>query len=244
MKKILTSLSTIVITLAIVTAGALAYFTDWGNRIGTTFSEGELILKIRDQDERYKEGGVVGTWTAENMMPGDRWIFRTPFFKTPFVGLLSEGDIQGDYLEIACNYSVIEEDPRLESDTAWDTDLNPDRMAEQIIITKSVYFGIEGQENGKRTFCVDALQGKKYRFFNPFRRSCFGVFSAENDDWKIEDLDEDGKITFLDLKNDKLDNLPPPNKRAFYIMDIMFDANAGNDFQGDAFNLEMSFTLN
>ena len=231
------------VIVAVIIVGTIIYFTGWGSETGIAFSEGKLVLKIRDQDEKYKDGGVTGTWTVKNMMPGDRWVFKTPFLKTPFVGLLNEGDELGNYLEIACDYTVTEEKPCFESDTDCQTNDHPEKMAEQLIITKSIYFGTEEQGDKKKKFCIDALEGKKYRFFNPHRRSCFGVFTSEDSNWKIEDLDGDEKITFLDLENDKLENLPPPNKKAFYIMDLMFDANANNDFQGDTFNLEMNFTL-
>jgi len=48
------------------------------------------------------------------------------------------------------------------------------------------------------------------------------------------------------LKNDELDNLPPPSNVGMYDyeMSVKFAETAGNDFQGDTFDLTMIFTLN
>ena len=236
MNKIFNSL--LIIVVAIVVIGTAACFM--GDKIGITFSDAELVLKIRDQDEGYKEGGVVGTWKAENMLPGDGWAFDAPF-----VGLFNARDISSNHLEITCDYTVTEEDPCLESDTDWNTNLDPDKMAKEMIIMKSIYHGIE---NGA-SFCIDTLSGERFSSFDPVKRKCIGIFPSENPDWKINDQPDengnyDGKISFFDLKNDKLDNLPPPNAEVFYVMNVMFANDAGNDFQGDAFDLTMFFTSN
>ena len=63
---------------------------------------------------------------------------------------------------------------------------------------------------------------------------------------KISDVDEDGKITFYDLKNSPLTGLPIPartNGGTFFKLQVKFSEEAGNDFQGDTFNLTMIFTL-
>jgi len=60
-------------------------------------------------------------------------------------------------------------------------------------------------------------------------------------------MDNDGKITLYDLKQDPLDDLPASDdiEEEFQVrMRLKFDENAGNDFQGDTFNLTMIFTLN
>jgi len=68
-----------------------------------------------------------------------------------------------------------------------------------------------------------------------------------NEEWKISDMDGDGRITLYDLKMDTLVNLPSPDTQTNGItqldMKIMFDTSAGNDFQGDIFNLTIIFTL-
>ena len=230
--------SILIIGLVLVVAGTDTYtgafFVDVETSMDNTLSAGELDLKIRDQSEGYGDG-VTGTWTASEMKPGDEWEFDVPF-----AGLFNGGTVDGNHLEITCDYAVIEESPQTESDTQPDTNLHPEKMAKEMIITKSIYRG--STDDGK--FCINALNGKKYTSFNPVYRYCFGTILGESSDWKIEDIDGDGKITFYDLKMDKLDNLPAPDEETTYIMDVKFSETAGNDFQGDTFNLTMIFTLN
>ena len=223
-----------VVLVILVSFYAMAFFFDIETSKGNSFNARSLDLKIRDQDESYGDG-VVATWKAEDMKPGDKMVFDVPF-----VALSNAGSIKGDHLEITCNYSVIEEEPCLESDTDCFTNEHPDEMAKEMIITKAIY---RGYENG-RSFCINLLNGKKYPSYNSVYRYCFGYILEQNDDWKIQDVDGDGKITFYDLKNDPLDNLPPANEESRFIMDVKFDENAGNEFQGDTFNLVMIFTLN
>lgn len=234
MKKILVSLSIIGVVAGIAIGGTIAYFSDTETSAGNTFSAGTLDLKIRDQNEGYGHG-VVGTWTASDIKPGDEYEFSVPF-----AGLFNEGTIKGNHLEITDDFVVIEEDPCLEPDTDCYTDEHPEEMAKEIIITKSVY---RGTENGS-SFCINALNGKRYASFHASGRYCSGTILAISTDWQIEDIDGDGKITFYDLKTDKLDNLPAPNEETWYIMDVKFSDSAGNDFQGDTFDLTMIFILN
>ena len=82
-------------------------------------------LKLRDQDEPWQDG-VVATWTAANMAPGDEFAFDGSF-----VGLQSDG--RGK-IDITCLYQVFEESPQAQADTDPQTDLHPDRMAKQMAI--------------------------------------------------------------------------------------------------------------
>ena len=62
----------------------------------------------------------------------------------------------------------------------------------------------------------------------------------------ITDVDEDGQKTFYDLKNSPITGLPIPvvaNGATFFRLSVKFSEEAGNDFQGDTFNLTMIFTL-
>jgi predicted ribosomally synthesized peptide with SipW-like signal peptide len=62
----------------------------------------------------------------------------------------------------------------------------------------------------------------------------------------IVDVDMDGKKTFYDLKNSPVTGLPIPyvaNGGIFFRLSVKFSEEAGNDFQGDTFNLTMIFTL-
>ncbi len=61
----------------------------------------------------------------------------------------------------------------------------------------------------------------------------------------LTDNDGDG-IDLLELKQQGVDNLPAPDAVGdeYLYMVIKFSEYAGNDFQGDIFNLTMIFTLN
>lgn len=197
--------------ISLLIGGAtLAYFSDSESSTGNTFAAGTLDLRIRDQNEGWKDG-VTATWTATDMKPGDSYAFEVPF-----INLKNDGSIPANHMEITCDYSVIEESPQTESDTDPNTNLNPDKMAKQMVITRCTYYN---------SAIIDCL-------------------TDTNPKWQIEDKDGDGKITFFDLKNDKLDDLPAPDGTAGFEMSVKFDENAGNDFQGDTFDLTMIFTLN
>ncbi len=232
MKKILISISIIGIVAVIAIGGTIAYFSDTETSTGNTLTAGILDLKIKDGDESWGDG-VVGTWTAEDVKPGDKYDFLVP------MALLSKtyDSIGADHLEITCDYSVEEEDPCLESDMDCETNLHPEEMAKEMLITRCVY---------RDDTCINCLTGKEYDGYDTGNQVCTGIELGQSDDWKIEDQNSDGKISFYDLNQDKLDNLPPvPNTPFYYFeMGVKFAETAGNDFQGDIFSLDMIFTLN
>jgi len=185
-------------------AGTYAYFSDMGKSTGNTFTAGTMDLKIRDQDEGWKDG-VTATWTVSGMKPGDEFPFPDPIA----VGLGWTGTVTPSSLEITCDYSVVEESPQTPSDTDPYTNLNPDKMAKQMIITRFKYNGTDYVGS-------------------------------------IVDFDLDGKKTFYDLKNSPVTGLPVPvvaDGAMFFRLSVKFSEEAGNDFQGDTFNLTMMFTL-
>lgn len=233
MKKILLSLSIIGVVATIAIGGTIAYFSDTESSKGNTLTAGVLDLKIRDQDEAYGDG-ITATWTATDVKPGNEYKFLVPFVQLT----KTYGSIDADHLEITSDYLVIEENPCIESDTDCFTDEYPDEMAKEMLITRCVY-----KENAN---CIDCLTGQRHAGYNPINGICAGSVLETRNDWKIEDQNGDGKISFYDLKNDKLDNLPPvPNlSEPKFEMSVKFAESAGNDFQGDAFDLTMIFTLN
>ena len=206
MKRTLTVIVLIGIVALLAGVGTYSYFFDTATSTGNMFSAGTIgELKIIDWDELEWSDSVTATWTATDMKPGD----EVPF-ETEFVGLARiEGTITPSSLEITCNYSVIEETPQTQSDTDPHTNLHPDTMAKQMIITRFMYND------------TDYLGS-------------------------IVDVDEDGQKTFYDLKNSPVTDLPIPyvaNGGAFFRLSVKFSEEAGNDFQGDTFNLTMIFTL-
>jgi hypothetical protein len=188
-----------------------------------------MDLKIKTDGDW--SDGVTATWTATGMKPGDSYSFYTKY-----VDMKSEGSITPNHLEITSDYSVIEEDPCVESDTDCKTNEHPDEMAKEMLITRCVYHNAE--------WCFDCLTGEKWSDYSTATHECSGTKLGEDTKWKIENKSGDGKISFYDLKNDKLDDLIPPDGTTTFEMSVKFDESAGNDFQGDTFNLTMIFTLN
>jgi hypothetical protein len=174
---------------------------------------GRIDLKIRDQDEGWGDG-VQATWTASNMSPGDEFAFNGQF-----VGL--RGNVPG--IEIRCDYAVLEESLPVDTDTDPHTNLHPDSMAKYMVITGCIYRNARWQ--------IDCLTGKYNRI------------PITNTRWRIDDVDHDGRLTFYDLKKDPLLNLPPPDgmNGSTFEMSVCFDRSAGNQFQGDTFNLSMVY---
>jgi hypothetical protein len=176
-----------------------------------------LDLKLSDQDERWRDG-VSGTWTASNMAPGDEFAFDGCFvgLTADFPRKVDKGDVG-----ISCQYNT------------W-TAAQPDRMAKYLVITACTY----SYTSNRQEWQINLLTGRATRV-SPGRGS-----TSFNRDWQIQDADRDGKITFSDLKRKPLSNLPYlDGDKASFEMSVRFDKTAGNEFQGDTFNLTMIYTL-
>jgi hypothetical protein len=189
-------------------------------------SHNRLDLKLMDQDEGWGDG-VVATWTASNMVPGDEFTFDGSF-----VGLRSN---KNSNVDITCIYEVFEEFPQAEADTDPGTNLHPDKMAKNMVITWCIY--------KNSTWQIDCLTGKLTIISRKGKAP--GLCCSHS--WRIRDIDRDGRITFYDLKQSTLSNLPLPDKGntndARFEVSVEFHQNAGNEFQGDTFNLAMLFRL-
>jgi hypothetical protein len=175
-----------------------------------------LDLKISDQDEAWGDG-VHGTWTAAGMAPGGEFSFDGHF-----VGLRGQFPRKADrgLLGITCDYN------------RW-SPAQPDKMAKYMVITRCIYSYTD--RYGERQ--IDCLTGKVIR---PYRQWC----PAADNDWKIQDFDRDGRITFYDLRKRPLKDLPSfPDDEATFEMSVRFHPDAGNEFQGDTFTLTMIYTL-
>jgi predicted ribosomally synthesized peptide with SipW-like signal peptide len=219
MRKILTAIFLVGLVATMAGAGIYAYFSDTETSTGNTFTAGTLDLKVSHSSAGSWSDGVSGTWTLSNMKPGDETPTASVFFK-------NFGSIASNTLEITCSYTVTEETPQTESDTDTHTDQHPDEMAKYMIITMMFY------RNDQLN--INCLTG-------------YDSYSGQTkDEWKINDANGDGKISLYELKLDPLILPSPdtqPNKITQLDMKIKFDENAGNDFQGDTFNLTMIFTL-
>ena len=220
MKRTLTAIVLIGIVALLAGAGIYAYFSSTRTSTDNMFTAGTLDLKVSRSSLGPWTDGVTGTWTLSNMKPGDETPTGSVFFK-------NFGSVASSTMEITCSYTVTEEMPRTESDTDPHTDEHPDEMAKYMIITTMIYRNDRVNINCSTGYDSYSKQTK--------------------DDWKINDANGDGKISLYELKLDPLINLPSPdtqpNKITQLDMSIKFDENAGNDFQGDIFDLTMIFTL-
>jgi len=219
-KKILASILIIAVASTLLGAGTIAYFSDTETSKGNTFTVATgPDLKLSHSSTGPWTDGVTGTWTLDDMEPGDETPLGQVFFKN--FGSASST------MTITCNYTVTEESPQTESDTDPNTDEHPDEMAKYMVITYIHY---------RNDYVdIDCLTGRDSG-------------GPVNEDWRITDTDTDGRITLHDLKQDPLVNLPSPDAQpeeyTHLDMRIKFDESAGNDFQGDIFDLTMIFTLN
>lgn len=218
-KKILASILIIAVASMLFGYGTHSYFSDTETSSGNTFTaDPGPDLKIKDfADGEDWRDGVTATWTMSDMKPGDT-VFGG-------VGLKNVGTV-ADHLEITCNYTIY--DPLgPESDTQEDTPA--DYMAKQMVIVKCVYYNDVWHIFSNGTHTGDPPEPSGYT----------------PNDWNITDVDNDGKITLYDLKNDPLDDLPfPSGYTTNFDMTLKFSEEAGSDFQGDTLNVTMIFTLN
>jgi predicted ribosomally synthesized peptide with SipW-like signal peptide len=220
-KKILASMLIIAVASTLLGAGTVAYFSDTETSKDNTFTVTTgPDLKLSHSSLDPWTDGVTGTWTLADMKPGDETLLAHVFFK-------NFGSAPSSTMTITCDYKVTEESPQTESDTDPHTDEHPDEMAKYMVIAYMHY------RNG--FVDIDCLTGRNSG-------------GPVNEDWRISDTDMDGRITLCDLKQDPLVNLPSPDTQPLKItqldMRIKFDEDAGNDFQGDIFDLTMIFTLN
>ena len=219
MKRALTGILLIVSVAMLAGAGTYAYFSSTRTSTGNTFTAGTLNLKLSNSSLGPWSDGVTGIWTLSNMMPGDETATASVFFK-------NFGSVASSTMEITCSYTVTEETPRAQSDTDPNTDQHPDEMAKYMIITTMIYRNDHVNINCSTGYDSYSKQTK--------------------DEWKVNDANGDGKISLYELKLDPLVLPSPdtqPNKITQLDMSIKFDENAGNDFQGDTFDLTMIFTL-
>ncbi len=218
--KMLTAILVAGLVATMAGAGIYAYFSDTETSSGNTFTAGTLDLKVSHSSTGPWTDGVTATWTLSNMKPGDKTPTASVFFR-------NFGSIKSSTMEITCDYSVVEEANPAESDTDPYTNEHPDEMAKYMVITSMWY------RNDQLN--INCLTGHD-------------EYSGETkEDWKVSDTDGDGRITLYDLKMDPLVNLPSPDTQPYLYtqldMKIKFNEDAGNEFQGDIFNLTMIFTL-
>lgn len=199
-------------------AGTWAYFSDTESSTVNTFQAGTFDLNLRDDNEDWSDG-VTASWAISNMKPGQETY--------GFVDAEVFGSVPANHLEIACDYTVTEESPAVESDTDPNTNAHPDEMAKCMVITYARY------QDG--VYDIDLLTGHNE----------IGAQETKTA-WQIKDVNNDGRITLYDFKRSSLNDLPlQPQLEQFTLkMKVKFDENSGNDFQGDTLNATLTFTAN
>jgi hypothetical protein len=140
-------------------------------------------------------------------------------FDEAFVALraMLSGGWGGSKITIGCDYNP------------WSYSL-PDHMAEYMEITRCIY--------RDSTWQINCLTGHMTRLFGG---------ATTNEDWRMQDTDGDSKLTFYDLKQRPLTNLPALKgcdmSGTRFEMSVRFHQSAGNEFQGSTFTLTMIYAL-
>lgn len=189
---------------------------------------GRTDFQIRDQNEVWGDT-VSATWVANNMAPGNNYSFDGSF-----VGLRSNGN---GIIAMSCDYLVDRQPASPKVGAYQQSNINPDEMAKQLIITRCVY--------KTNSWQIDCLTGVPTGMSAKDQRS---YCDSQDSRWRIQDVDHDGRITFYDLKHMPLTGLPLPGSAnniegTRFIMSVKFADSAKNDLQGDTFNLTMLYTF-
>jgi hypothetical protein len=220
--------SLVAVLAAMVAMGAAYTATECCTGTGQGGVHAQNIdLKIKDQDEPWRNG-VSSTWKALNMAPGTEYAFEGSF-----IGLRTSDKSS---IEVTCDYKVTEEVPGCEADSDKMTYRHPDNMAKQLILTRCIYKGNQWQ--------IDCLTGQWDVVALYSWKSYHGTNTS---DWKIKDSDNDGRITFFDLKEEALTNLPLPaasySSSARFEISVKFAESARNDLQGDTLTMDMVYSV-
>ena len=228
MKKFLMLAMAVVLALGMM-GGAFAYFTDVETSTGNTFTAGTFDMKIKESGSGVWEDGInIPVWHMEGMEPGVSYDYGA-------IDLKEYSSIVADHLEITCSYTAAEGDPTGDMDLVdQDNPATWDDFAKYMIITNLVY---------KDSTWQIVYDGTSWGTLGvpPYPPG------YSPGDWVVDDT-TDGVfgVSLADLKNDPLDNLPPPEGllEPEFDMTLIFSTDAGNGLQGDTLDLTMIFTLN
>jgi spore coat-associated protein N len=197
-----------------IAGSALAYFTDVETSTGNTFKAGTLDLKISDDNEYPPKDGGV---SATWHM--DNMVPGDSMTEPCSVELINTGSIAGDHVEISFS-NEINDQPDVPSDT--NPHSTPGEMARWLQILSMTYYHAT--------------------FVNSHPTSGHAIVDANHNGFiDLEDVT-------LPENSDALDDLlaPPPNSGGTYsfTMNLLFNAGATNDIQGDTLTTTVTFTLN
>ncbi|MHB8966906.1 MAG: TasA family protein [Thermoleophilia bacterium] len=96
--KLAISLLTIVVAVGLVSMGTFAYFSDSASSEDNEFSSGNIDVKVSNDGTTWSDG-TSGTWTMDNMKPGDvvdANLYVKNTGSIDVVGLLSKISLTGD----------------------------------------------------------------------------------------------------------------------------------------------------
>lgn len=93
MKRILIATTAMMLVLAMIGAGTLAFFTDTGTSSANAFTAGTLTLKLSNDASTWTDG-VTGTWKSAAWAPGDK-VTATIYLKNP--GTVNAHVVYGDF---------------------------------------------------------------------------------------------------------------------------------------------------
>ena len=211
----------VIFAFSILAIGTYSYMFDVETSYNNTIKAGvfdNLMIKIVGDDSYYDGIPLTKVWYMLNMKPGDVSNFTGVQFK------IEPGTVKASHMKIRCDYEIID-NPGPESDTEEGT--SADKMAKYMEILDARYYN-DWINN------IDLITG------------CDEMTGICKDEWKIKDIDNDGRITLYDFKYSEITKLPITRcylDGCAYIMRVKFLENAGNDFQGDVLNLTLEFTI-
>lgn len=194
-------------------AGTWAYFEDTESSAGNTIDAGTLDLTVSDDDEGFGDG-VSGTWTVSNAVPGDSVMAD--------LTLRNEGSVSADHVEIDFAVDETEADGPTGTNEADTAPSSADGMVEQFEVTLFTYNGTNvlgnlSDTNGNGIVDIgDLVSGND--------AALDGLTSLPADGGGTEAM----TMQFRWAHDSEFDNSV---------------SGVNNDFQGDEFDLTVTFAL-
>jgi|GEM_PF-1445880 len=215
--KLFASAFIIFAALGLLMVGAYGFIYDSGSIFGYTYADDDY----ENPDLVIKEGP---SWDGEFSNDGisGTWVLNNmkPGYFTDDTSInLKNNGSEADHLDITFSYEIYE-GISVESET--NAINSADDMAREMVIMQMYY------RDRYEITKIDLLDNS-----GPYLKD------------QTEDLDEneDGKVSLYEFKaRGGLTGLPATGEKQFN-MQIMFDPGAGNDFQGDTLEMNLTFSL-
>ena len=223
MKKILGLTVAALLVMALVGGGTWAYFSDPEESTGNVFTAGTLDLKTNDAD------GFDAVWTLSDMIPG------TSTTDEQTIVVKNIGTMNGSSLDVIFA-NVWDDYEATEQTTDGLEPIDPGTDTEEDMTSNLIVSVFKYGETGSET---DLLANDATDFTNTWIDA---ADNAGNNDLVItlDELEAQSLVTELSLAGLTAGGTPTKN----FTMKIDFSSDAGNDQQGDAITLTITFTLN